>query len=177
MSYSQRTPKAFLLLLPSWTLPIGALKAIKALNRLLDKLRNSMKPKHTIAVVRLNGQENKMLADNSPHLLQFLRRVLVRRDVHMVQPEGGNDVHMEETVYSTATCTSKWAQIHAIQRGLACGTPIQGACTTVVYTGHSESAVVADYVLKAAYGTKLSWLKSFRHMASTWCQAQKDDNE
>ena len=82
-------------------LPIGSVeneRGFSALNRLSDKLQNSMKPKHTNAVVRLNGPKDKMLVDYSPQVLEFVRRVLLRRDVHMVQPEGGNDVHMEETV-------------------------------------------------------------------------------
>ena len=73
-------------------------RGFSALNRLLDKLRSRMKPKHTNAAVRLNGQKDKTLADYSPQELEFLRRVLLRRSVHTVQPAGGNDVHMEETV-------------------------------------------------------------------------------
>ena len=86
-------------------LPIGSVeneRGFSALIRLLDKLQNSMKPKHTNAVVRLNGQKDKMLADYSPKVLEFLRQVLLRRDVHMIQTAGGNDVHMEETVPSNA---------------------------------------------------------------------------
>ena len=58
-----------------------------------------MKPKHTNVVVRLNGQKDKMLADYSPQVLEFLRRVL-RPDVHMVGTAEGNDVQMEDTVPS-----------------------------------------------------------------------------
>ena len=68
-------------------LPIGSVeneRGFSALNRLLDKLR--MRPKHTNAVVRFNGQKEKMLANFSPQVLEFLRWVL--------RP----DVHMEETV-------------------------------------------------------------------------------
>ena len=74
-------------------------RGFSALNRLLDKFRNRMKPKHTNVVVRLNGQKDKMLADYSPQVLEFLRRVL-RPDVHMVGTAEGNDVQMEETAYS-----------------------------------------------------------------------------
>ena len=49
--------------------------------------------------MRLNGQKDKMLADNSPQLLEFLRRML-RPDVHMAGTAEGKDVQMEETVYS-----------------------------------------------------------------------------
>ena len=83
-------------------LPIGSVeneRGFSALNRLLDRLRNSVKPKHTNAVVRLHGQKDKMLADYSPQVLEFLRRVL-RPDVHMVGTAEGNDVQMEETAYS-----------------------------------------------------------------------------
>ena len=81
-------------------LPIGSVeneRGFSALNRLLDKLRNRMKPKHTNVVVRLNSQKEKMLASNSPQVLEFLRRVL-RPDVHMVGTAEENAVQMEETV-------------------------------------------------------------------------------
>ena len=82
-------------------LPLGSVeneRGFSALNRLLDQLRNSMKPKHTNAVVRLNGQKDKMLADYSPQVLEFLRRVLLCRDVHMAETAEGNDVKMEDTM-------------------------------------------------------------------------------
>ena len=56
-----------------------------------------MEPKHTNVVGRLNGQKDEMLADYSPQVLKFLRRVL-RPDVHMAGTAEGNDVPMEETV-------------------------------------------------------------------------------
>ena len=75
-------------------LPIGSVeneRGFSALNRSLDQLRISMKPKHTNAVVRLNGQKDKMLADYSPQVLEFLRRVLLCRDVHMVETSNLED--------------------------------------------------------------------------------------
>ena len=81
-------------------LPIGSVeneREFSALNRLLDKLRNRMKTKHTNVVVRLNSQEDKMLATYSPQVLEFLRRVL-RPDVHMVGTAEENALQMEETV-------------------------------------------------------------------------------
>ena len=81
-------------------LPIGSAeneRELSALNRLLDQFRNRMKPKHTNVVVHLNGQKDRMLADYSPQVLEFLRRVL-RPDVHMEGTAEGNGVQMEETV-------------------------------------------------------------------------------
>ena len=101
VSFQKEGPVLLSLVRILMSLSIGSAeneRGFSALNRLLDKLRNSMKPKHTKAVVRLNGQKDKMLADYCPQVLEFLRRVLLRRDVHTVQPAGGNDVHMEERV-------------------------------------------------------------------------------
>ena len=85
-------------------LPIGSVeneRGFSALNRLLDKLRNRMKPKHTNFVVRLNSQKVKTLANFSPQVLEFLRRLeFLRPDVHMVGTAEGNDVQTEETVLS-----------------------------------------------------------------------------
>ena len=81
-------------------LPIGSVeneRGFSALNRLLDKFWNRIKPKHTNVVVRLNSQKDKMLANHSPQVLEFLRRVL-RPDVHMVGTAEENAVQMEETV-------------------------------------------------------------------------------
>ena len=94
-------------------LPIGSVeneRGFSALNRLLDQLRNRMKPKHTNSVVRLNGQKDKMLADYSPQVLEFLCRVL-RPDVHMVGTDEGNDVRFYPVENRTAEGN---ASMHAL---------------------------------------------------------------
>lgn len=72
-------PLLLILLLILLTIPCGSVeneRGFSGLNRLLDKLRNSMTIYHTNVVVRLNSQKDGMLADYSPQVLEFLRRML-----------------------------------------------------------------------------------------------------
>jgi len=51
-------------------------RGFSAMNRLAEKVRNSLKSAHMNVVVRLHGQKDKMLADYSPQIVEFLRRML-----------------------------------------------------------------------------------------------------